>query len=100
MNGALKPPSALNLTDLSVSDINLCGEAFNDFLLLTQEKRDDDFLRGLFLAVGGLELRKLVHGLNLLDKKFQMVRKFHNLLFAFVSKLLFAILIKLITILL
>jgi len=71
MNGAIKPPSALNLTDLSVSDFNLWCEAFNDFVLLTQEKRDDDFMRSLFLAIGGLELRKLVHGLNLPDKKFQ-----------------------------
>ena len=62
INGGIKPPSALNLTDLSVSDFNLWCEAFNDFFLLTQEKKDDDFLRSLFLAIGGLELRKLVHG--------------------------------------
>ena len=72
MNGAIKPPSALNLTDLSVSDFNLWCEAF----LLTQEKRDDDFLRSLFLAIGGLELRKLVHGLNLPAKKFQTLIDF------------------------
>jgi len=73
---AIKPPDSLVISETNIDDLNLWLEAFNDYLMLTKKTNEtDDYKRSLFLAVGGLELRKIVHGLTLPDNSFDNLVK-------------------------
>lgn len=72
---SIKPPGSLQPSNLTINDFQLWLEAFNDYVEIAHEKADDVKKKKLFLAVGGLELRRLVNGLNLDDNSFEtMVR--------------------------
>ena len=68
---SIKPPGNIDLDDTLYDDFLLYLDAFNDYVFLTQDATIDDSKKiKLLLAIGGLSLRKIVNGLNLVDKKF------------------------------
>ena len=68
----IKPPEFLLPNDITLKDFELWYEAFIDYVTITQDasKLDDQRYRSLFLAIGGLEIRRIVNGLTLADNKF------------------------------
>jgi len=67
----IHPPSQIILAETSYEDFLLWLEAFRDYLFLTNKKADDMYKKSLFLAVGGLDLRKIVNGLKLENDDFE-----------------------------
>ena len=68
---SIKPPGNIDLDNTSYDDFLLYLDAFNDYVFLTQDATIDDSKKiKLLLAIGGLSLRKIVNGLNLVDNKF------------------------------
>ena len=82
----IKPPEFLSPNDLTIKDFELWYDAFNDYVAITQDpsKLDDKRYRSLFLAIGGLEIRRIVNGLTLADNTFSTlvdaVKNIFNLL--------------------
>ena len=53
--------------------------AFDDYLMLTgKNNKDNAYKRSLLLAVGGLDLRKVVNSLTLKDNKFETLIDISN----------------------
>ena len=68
----IKPPGTLILSETTIDDLTLWLEAFDDYVTLTQsENISYERKRTLLLAVGGLELRKIINGLTLADDKYE-----------------------------
>ena len=66
----IKPPGTLSPSEITITDFELWYEAFTDYVEVAHEKADDAKLRKLFLAIGGLEIRRVVKGLTLADNNF------------------------------
>ena len=65
----IRPPECIcNIEELTIDFFNLWLEAFDDYTILNHPDADDNKKRTLFLAVAGLEVRRLVSGLNVTDK--------------------------------
>ena len=64
-------PGPLCPNDLTIADFELWYEAFTDYVnIMYKDTPDDEKFRRLFLAIGGLEIRRIVKGLVLADDKF------------------------------
>ena len=62
----------LILSETAIDDLTLWLAAFDDNLTLTQNDNiSNERKRTLLLAVGGLELRKVINSLTLADNKYQ-----------------------------
>ena len=66
----IKPPDGLVPSNTNVTDLKLWLEAFEDYMLISYPKADDKQKRSLFLAIGGMQLRRVVNRLTLDDEKF------------------------------
>ena len=67
---AIKPPCQLDPASANLDDFELWMEAFTDYIKVTQEGADNEMKISLFLSIGGMELRRVVKGLQVDDKKF------------------------------
>ena len=73
----IKPPGPLTPVDLDIGELDLWLEAFDDYTKISHKASldDDDMLRSLLLATAGLEIRRIVNGLTLADKKYTTLRE-------------------------
>ena len=68
----IKPHGTLILSETAIDDLTLWLAAFDDNLTLTQNDNiSNERKRTLLLAVGGLELRKVINSLTLADNKYE-----------------------------